>query len=125
MAVRTPMDWPAVAAQRRDPESLLSWFERLVRRRRECPELGFGTLELLEIGEPSVFAHRCEWDGSTIVAVHELAGREVEVTVPVEDGEALVDLFAEAEHPLPATLALAPYAAHWFRVRRKGARMPP
>ena len=114
-----------VAAQRRDPQSLLSWFERLVRRRRECPELGFGTLELLETGEPSVFAHRCDWEGSTIVAVHELAGREVEVTVPVEDGEALVDLFAEAEHPLPATLSLAPYAAHWFRVRRKGVRMPP
>ena len=96
-----------------------------MRRRRECPELGFGTLELLETGEPSVLAHRCDWEGSTIVAVHELAGREVEVTVPVEDGEALVDLFAEAEHPLPATLPLAPYAAHWFRVRREGVRMPP
>ena len=155
MAVRTPMQWSAepnggfstvddparlrrplprgefgpehvnVAAQRRDPDSLLSWFERLVRRRRECPELGFGTLELLEIGAPSVFAHRCDWDGATIVAVHELAGREAEVTLPVEDGEALVDLFADAEHPLPATLSLAPYAAHWFRVRRKGVRMPP
>src|SRR4029078_13284973 len=29
-----------VAAQRRDPGSLLNWMERLVRRRRECPELG-------------------------------------------------------------------------------------
>ena len=155
MAVRTPMQWSAepnggfstvddparlrrplprgeygpehvsVAAQRRDPDSLMSWFERLVRRRRECPELGFGTLELLETGAPSVFAHRCDWDGATIVAVHELAGREAEVTLPVEDGEALVDLFADAEHPLPATLSLAPYAAHWFRVRRKGVRMPP
>ena len=28
--------------QRRDPDSLLNWFERLIRRRRECPELGFG-----------------------------------------------------------------------------------
>ncbi|HET9740639.1 MAG TPA: alpha-amylase family protein [Solirubrobacteraceae bacterium] len=155
MAVRTPMQWSAepnggfstvddparlrrplprgeygpehvsVAAQRRDPDSLMSWFERLLRRRRECPELGFGTLELLETGAPSVFAHRCDWDGATIVAVHELAGREAEVTLPVEDGEALVDLFADAEHPLPATLSLAPYAAHWFRVRRKGVRMPP
>jgi trehalose synthase len=155
MAVRTPMQWSAerhggfstvedparlrrplpsgpfgaehvnVAAQRRDPGSLLSWFERLLRRRRECPELGFGTLELLETGEASVFAHRCDWEGATIVAVHELAGREVEVALPVSDGEALVDLFADAEHPLPATLQLAPFAAHWFRVRRTGARMPP
>jgi trehalose synthase len=125
MAVRTPMDWPAVAVQRRDPDSLLNWFERLVRRRRECPELGFGKLELLETGAPSVFAHRCDWDGATIVAVHELAGREVEAELPVSDGEALVDLFADAEHALPATLSLTPYAAHWFRVRREGVRMPP
>ena len=155
MAVRTPMQWSRernggfstvddpdrlrrpltngafgpdhvnVADQRREPDSLLNWFERLIRRRRECPELGFGAFELLETGAPSVFAHRCDWDGSTVVAVHELAGDEVEVTLPVDDGEALVDLFAEAEHPLPATLTLAPYAAHWFRVRREGARLPP
>jgi trehalose synthase len=155
MAVRTPMQWSAerhggfstvddpgrlrrplttgrfgpehvnVAAQRRDPGSLLNWFERLIRRRRECPELGFGTLELLETGAPSVLAHRCDWDGSTVVAVHELAGREVEITLPVSDGEALVDLFADAEHRLPATLTLAPFGAHWFRVRRAGVRLPP
>ncbi|MEY2533502.1 MAG: hypothetical protein QOF29_1412, partial [bacterium] len=91
MAVRTPMQWSAernggfspaddaarlrrplpkgpfgpehvnVAAQRRDAGSLLNWFERLIRRRRECPELGFGTLQLLESGVPSVLAHRCDW----------------------------------------------------------------
>ncbi|HYF27956.1 MAG TPA: alpha-amylase family protein [Baekduia sp.] len=114
-----------VAAQRRDPDSLLSWFERLLRRRRECPELGFGTLELLDCGERAVLAHRCDWEGSTIVAVHELAGRPACVTLPVAGGEALVDLFGRGEQPLPATLELAPYAAHWFRVRRAGVRLAP
>jgi trehalose synthase len=114
-----------VASQRRDPHSLLNWFERLIRRRRECPELGFGTLTLLETGAPSVLAHRCDWEGETIVAVHELSGRPVRVPLPVEDGLALVDLFGDPEHPLPATLDLEPYAAHWFRVRRPGRRLPP
>jgi maltose alpha-D-glucosyltransferase/alpha-amylase len=155
MSVRTPMQWSAdphggfstvkapeqlrrplvegefapenvnVGAQRRDPDSLLNWFERLIRRRRECPELGFGTLELLETGAPSVLAHRCDWDDATIVAVHELSGKAASVTLPVDDGEALIDLFADAEHALPATLKLEPYAAHWFRVRRDGRRLPP
>src|SRR3954452_1495767 len=114
-----------VHAQRRDPHSLLSWFERLIRRRRECPELGFGTLELLDAGTPSVLAHRCDWEGSTIVAVHELAGRGTEVALPVHDGDALVDLFDDHEHPLPATLPLEPYAASWFRVRRGATRLAP
>jgi maltose alpha-D-glucosyltransferase/alpha-amylase len=114
-----------VATQRRDPDSLLNWFERLIRRRRECPELGFGTLTLLETGAPSVLAHRCDWEGATVVAVHELAGKPVTVALPVEDGDELVDLFGHAEHALPATLNLEPYAAHWYRIRRPGVRLPP
>lgn len=155
LAVRSPMQWSAernggfsmakdpaallrpvtdgtfgarhvnVAAQRRDPGSLLNWFERLIRRRRETPEIGFGTLTLLDVDEPSVLAHRCDWEGSTIVAVHELAGKAVQVRLPLDDGEALVDLFGDAEHELPATLRLAGHGAHWFRVRRRGQRLPP
>ena len=59
-------------AQRRDPDSLLNWMERLIRRRRECPELGWGTFTALSPREPQVLAHRCDWDGATIVAVHNL-----------------------------------------------------
>ena len=155
LSVRTPMQWSAetnggfstvadpsrlrrplpegaygpdhvnVTAQRRDPDSLMTWFERLARRRRECPELGFGSLELLDTGEPAILAHRCDWEDSTIVAVHDFGGEGATVTLPVEDGEALVDLFEHHEHPLPATLELRPYAAHWFRVRRDGKRLPP
>jgi trehalose synthase len=114
-----------VGAQRRDPESLLNWFERLIRRRRECPEIGFGKLTLLETGAPSVFAHRCDWESSTVVAVHEMGGEAVEVSLPVDDGDALVDLFGGDDQELPVTLRLAPHAAHWFRLRRGDARLPP
>jgi maltose alpha-D-glucosyltransferase/alpha-amylase len=114
-----------VAAQRRDPDSLLNWFERLIRRRRECPEIGFGKLTVLETGAPSVLAHRCDWEDSTVVAVHELGGEAVEVSLPIDDGDALVDLFDDDVHELPAKLRLAPHAAHWFRIRREDARLPP
>src|SRR4051812_1155805 len=53
MSVRAPMDWGAVAAQRRDPESLMMWMERLIRRRRECPELGWGRVTVLDSGDPA------------------------------------------------------------------------
>jgi maltose alpha-D-glucosyltransferase/alpha-amylase len=114
-----------VHTQRREPDSLLNWFERLIRRRRECPELGFGDFTLLETEAPSVFAHRADWEQATIVAVHELAGKPVTVALPVDDGESLVDLFGHDEHELPATLHLEPFDARWFRVRRAGQRLPP
>ena len=47
------------------PGSLLNWMERLIRRRRECPELGWGRCTLLDAGHAAVLAHRADWDGST------------------------------------------------------------
>ena len=155
LAVRSPMQWSAernggfstvedagrllrpltdgafgpehvnAAALRRDHDSLLNWFERLIRRRRECPEIGFGALTLLDSGAPGVLAHRCDWEQSTIVAVHELAGKAVEVRLDIDDCEALVDLFSDEEHAPGDTLRLDGYGARWLRARRAGQRLPP
>ena len=120
-----------VARQRREDESLLNWFEKLIRRRRECPEIGLGSLTLLDAEAPGVLAHRCDLDGSTIVAVHDLRGEPATVTLTVEgidDAEALVDLFSAESLPLrggSARLDLSPHAYRWFRVRRRGRRLPP
>ena len=116
------------ASQRRDPQALLNWMERLIRRRRECPELGWGTWELLDSGEPAVFAHRADWDGSTVVAVHNLASRDADARLEFGERGTLIDLFEEGEHQLDGgavTLGLAPYDARWFRLRRPGQRLPP
>jgi trehalose synthase len=117
-----------VARQRRDPHALLNWMERLIRRRRECPELGWGRWTLLAPGDPAVFAHRADWDGSTLVAVHNLGGRDARARLELGEDGKLIDLFQDEEHGLEggaATLPLGPYDARWFRVRRPGQRLPP
>ena len=117
-----------VTSQRRDPDSLLNWMERLIRRRRECPELGWGTWSLLNTGDSAVFAQRSDWEDSTIVAVHNFAGRDARARLVIEGEGALVDLFEQAEHELDGgevELDLPPYGAAWFRVRRPGSRLPP
>jgi trehalose synthase len=117
-----------VAAQRRDPHSLLNWMERMIRRRRECPELGWGAYALIPTPEPEVFAHRGDWDGSTVVAVHNLSDQEITTTLTLEDGddvESLVDLFGTEDLDPPYTLALGPYEYRWYRARRRGQRVAP
>jgi trehalose synthase len=116
------------ASQRRDPHSLHNWMERLIRRRRECPEFGWGTWALLDTGDDAVFAHRCDWEDSTVVAVHNLAGREASAHLVLGVEGELVDLFEDEDHDLDAgelTLELDPYGYRWFRVRRPGALLPP
>ena len=75
-----------------------------------------------------MFAHRCDWEGSTVVAVHNLAARDASAHLVLGGDGELVDLFHDEDHDLDAgevTLELPPYGARWFRVRRPGARLPP
>jgi trehalose synthase len=115
-----------VAEQRREPDSLLNWMERLIRRRKECPELGWGRFQLIETASPATMAHRSDWDDGTIVAVHNLADAAATVRLPEEDEwEELVDLLGRERHRPGAELELEPYGYRWLRVRRRGQRLAP
>ncbi|HEX2273614.1 MAG TPA: alpha-amylase family protein [Acidimicrobiales bacterium] len=159
-AVRTPMQWsdeagggfstadpsrfPAqlpegeygplavnAAAQRRDADSLLNWFERLIRRRKELPTIGFGEWRVVPTDERAVFAHRCDWEGSTVVAIHNFAPEPCRLDVSLEGCDDIVgldDLLGTERIELDAPefdLTLEGYGYRWFLVRRKGQRRPP
>ncbi|WBQ08202.1 alpha-amylase family protein [Kribbella sp. CA-293567] len=118
-----------VAAQRRDPDSLLSWIKLLVRRYRESPELSWGECTLLDLGHKSVFAHRSECEGGAVIAVHNFADTPVTVTLPVAGAGAglrVADLLTgkTSEVDVDGTLehALAGYGSCWLRVLRPGDR---
>jgi trehalose synthase len=119
-----------VAAQRRDPGSLLNFLERLIRRRKETPEFGWGSSTLIETTAPQLFAHRAEWQGSTVAAVHNLSGRKARATLDLGAGKgervAVDDLLETREHRpnRDGTLdvELGGYGYLWLRVRRSGER---
>ena len=107
-----------VDAQQRDPESLLSWTEHMLRVRRTHPEFGWGTLELVETREQGVFAHRLRRDSGCILAVHNLSDADVTVEIELPSVEYLEDLLTRepnepSEHQV-YRLALPPYGYKWF-----------
>jgi maltose alpha-D-glucosyltransferase/alpha-amylase len=112
-----------VATQRRDPESLLNWMERAVRTRKELPELGWGAWRVLDTDQPSVLAHRCDWQGKGVLVLHNLGPGRVKVTVDlgddVEAGRPMPDLLGNRHHD-PATtgqpVALGGFGYRWLRL---------
>src|SRR4029077_15451281 len=68
-----------VADQRRDPNSMLNWMERIVRMRKEVPEIGWGDFVILETGPPGVVAIRYDWRNNWVVTVHNLSAVPREV----------------------------------------------
>jgi trehalose synthase len=116
-----------VAAQRRDPGSLLNWMERIIRERKERPEIGWGRCQVIETAEPALLAHRCDWDEGAVVAVHNLGGRQVTTAVALGPDESLIEIVADGDYPGEATdgreIDVAGYGYRWFRVRRDGQRI--
>jgi glycosidase len=120
-----------VAAQRRDPDSLLNWFERMIRRRRETAELGMGELRILESGDDAVLAHCVELDGVSIVAVHNLSDEPRTVRVQLGDTRRceLTDLLEGDAVPGVVKgrldLKLDAYGYRWFRLQPDDVRTAP
>lgn len=111
-----------VEAQRRDPGSLLNWMVGMIRLRKECPEIGWGTWTALPTGASSVLALCYEWRGNSVVVLHNFADapREARFRVKAEGGEHLTSLLSDEELHADAggthRVALPAYGYRWYRV---------
>ena len=113
-----------VAEQRRDPNSLLNWTERIIRMRKEVPEIGWGDFQVLPIRDPAIFAVRYDWRNNSVLFVHNLDSipREIAFSTGLsgDQGRLLVNLLSE-DHSRAADngkhhLLLEAYGYRWYRV---------
>jgi maltose alpha-D-glucosyltransferase/alpha-amylase len=110
-----------VADQRRDPHSFLNWTERIIRMRKEVPEIGWGEFEVLDAGRDDVLAILYRWRNNEALFVHNLrdATCEVEVRLSGSGRAKLVDLLGGEHSDAPTgrhRLVLEPYGYRWYRV---------
>jgi maltose alpha-D-glucosyltransferase/alpha-amylase len=112
------------AEQRQDPNSLLNWTERIIRMRKEVPEIGWGEFKILDVGDYAVLAVRYDWRNNSVLIIHNLAAepREIEFATGIEadDGDILVSLFSgDHSHRLQNgkhRVCLDAYGYRWYRV---------
>jgi maltose alpha-D-glucosyltransferase/alpha-amylase len=119
------MPWPEVTDQRQDPGSLLTWMESLVQARKEMPEFGTGSYEVLDTGNERVFALRCETRGVAVVAVHNLSDERQQARLELREDEPrdVVAVFGQGEPEKKFDLhdfELEPYGYRWLRLGTPG-----
>lgn len=153
-AVRTPMQWTAeknggfsqatpsrliaqppgdgyapqhvnAADQIEDRGSLLHFFRDLISRYRISPELGWGTLEVLEQPVDHLLVHSLRADVGRMVAIHNFADVPATTSFSLKDepdGTRLVDLLGAERIPLDergrVELEVPAYGYRWLRVSR-------
>lgn len=112
-----------VRAQQRDPESLLRWFQQLIGVVRECPEIGTGACQVVDVGAPpSVLIHRFDGPAGAVLLMHNLA--DIAVTVDVGRDQAGPgrpwEVFADGAYPRPARaltgIELSGWGYRWLRL---------
>jgi maltose alpha-D-glucosyltransferase/alpha-amylase len=114
-----------VAAQRRDPDSLLNWMERIIRMRKEVPEIGWGDFAFVPLRTSGVLAMKYEWRGNSVLFLHNLMPepREVRFRLTTKHGgnaDELVNLLSN-DHSRAETsgrhcIVIEPYGYRWFRI---------
>jgi maltose alpha-D-glucosyltransferase/alpha-amylase len=112
------------AQQRRDPNSMLNWTERIVRMRKELPEVGWGEFEILNIDDDAVLGMRYDWRNNSVLFLHNFAGdsREVEFSAGLKDtaGDLLVNLLSTDHSRVQKNgkhvVSLEGYGYRWYRV---------
>jgi maltose alpha-D-glucosyltransferase / alpha-amylase len=111
-----------VADQRRDPNSVLNWTERMIRSRKECPEISWGDFTVLRTNVPEVLGLRYDWRETSLVTLHNFSDRRQAVTLKVgcPYDEILVEVFdgnhSRARNDGTHRIALREYAWRWYRV---------
>jgi maltose alpha-D-glucosyltransferase/alpha-amylase len=118
-----------VTAQRRDPSSLLAWFERMISTLRETPEIGAGSCTAVETDAsgadlpPPLLAHRADGRTGSMLFLHNLDAEPVTVD--------LGHLYRAVDHPSEAfgdrdygplgrmeELQVSGYGYRWLRLCR-------
>lgn len=113
-----------VEAQQLDRQSLLRWFEELIRVLRECPEIGVGEVSVIDRPLPrSVLAHRFDAPEGAILLLHNLDGTPVTLDLSgVDAGDRPHEVLADGQYDPPAKdlgrLELNGWGYRWIRLRR-------
>jgi len=112
------------AIQRRHPDSLLNWTERIIRMRKEVPEIGWGDFSVLNVRNSAVLALRYDWRNNSVLFLHNLHEEPREILVDPgvsgEHGELLVNLLSDVHSKADKfgkhRVVLEGYGYRWYRV---------
>ena len=108
------------AIQRRHPDSPLNWTERIIRMRKEVPEIGWGDFTVIPAGDPAVLVMRYDWRNNSVLFVHNLDGkpREVEFSAGLKGCWRSSSSVTPITAPRMSAGNCAPrgYGYRWYRV---------
>ncbi len=112
------------AEQRRDAHSMLNWTERIIRMRKEVPEIGWGDFKIIAARNPAILIIRYDWRNNSVLFLHNLDEQPREISfrvgLPGDADKALINLLSDDHSRSDARgrhkLLMEGYGYRWYRV---------
>ena len=112
-----------VAAQRPDSTSLLNQITRLARLRKQYPEIGWGSWQMLNTGSEHVLAIRYDWQGRSLLIIHNFSPdpQSCQLGGSLKGDTKMIRLLADSsggqsQAGNDRTIQLAGYGYSWYRL---------
>lgn len=112
-----------VEAQLRTEDSLLRWIRQLIAVRKQHRAFGRGSLEMLHPENPHILAYLRQYEGETLLLVHNLSrcAQPVELLLSRWREATPIEILGDIAFPTigeaPYFLSLAPHGFYWFRLQ--------
>jgi maltose alpha-D-glucosyltransferase/alpha-amylase len=108
-----------VAAQRRDPESLLNAIQHMTQVFKSLSSLADGQLQWLDSAPLSTMIFWRTNDSETTLALHNLTDSVIDVSLTPFIGETVTDVLVNETYRIDHNYRLNPYAFHWLRLENR------
>jgi maltose alpha-D-glucosyltransferase/alpha-amylase len=111
-----------VRQQLKDSNALLNWTIRLVKLRRSLPAIGRGNWSVIPSGAASVLVLQYDWEGETIITVHNFSPDTQEVKIKPQKQARVLDNLLKNEQLYIAEngqhrYAIEGYGYRWYRLK--------
>ena len=102
---------------------MVNWTERIIRMRKEVPEIGWGDFTVVDTGNPAVLGLRYDWLNNSVLTLHNFSAQPLELQFEPgvgDRGELLVNLLTDdhsrADEQGRHCVVLEGYGYRWYRV---------
>jgi maltose alpha-D-glucosyltransferase/alpha-amylase len=102
--------------------------ERLIRRRKETPELGFGSCTVFDCRDGKILAHACDWSARIVIALHNFSDKPGTANLEGQVDDKVVaieELWSDTVYAAPKAdkVEVGPYGYRWLRLIKRGQEL--
>ncbi len=107
----------------KQPRSLLNWTRLIIKVHKQCPEISFGSMKILETGNAHILVIRYEWQGKKLLVIHNFSkeNQKLSLTKREAGGSKLINLFSSGENlktgKVNIHLGMEGYGYQWYKVQ--------